>query len=90
MSSDDLFTVKKILQKLIKHNHDSIKELPQLFEMLDDGYEVDLSGLTDSYVMLKLNKAFKLLKLKRDKAKNPLIFTRRKGGVHDFKLRVLI
>ena len=33
--------------------------------MLDNGYEVDLTGLSDSYVMQKLNKVCKLLKLKR-------------------------
>lgn len=56
--------------------------------MLDNGFEVDLSGLQDSYVMQKLNKAFKCLKLKRDE-KNKLEF-RKREGVHDFKLKPLI
>lgn len=51
VSSDDIHDVKKIISKLIKHNYDSVKELPQLFEMLDSGVKVDISGLVDSYVM---------------------------------------
>lgn len=39
--------------------------------------------------MQKLNKVFKCLKLVRDE-KNKLEFTKRKDGVHDFKLRPLI
>ena len=89
VTPEDIYTVKKIIGKLISHSHDSIKELPELFEMLDGGYEVDLSGLQDAYVMQKLNKVFKCLKLVRDE-KNKLEFTKRKDGVHDFKLRPLI
>ena len=63
VSPEDIDIVKKVITKLIAHSHNSIKELPELFNMLDDGYEVDLSGLSDSYVMQKLNKAFKCLKL---------------------------
>ena len=80
--------MKKVIGKLIAHSHNSIKELPELFEMLDQGYEVDLSGLSDSYVMQKLNKAFKCLKLKRDD-ENKLEF-RKREGLHDFKLKPVI
>jgi hypothetical protein len=45
VTAEDLYTVTKIIGKLIAHSHDSIKELPELFEMLDGGFEVDLSGL---------------------------------------------
>jgi hypothetical protein len=76
VSSEDIYTVKKIIGKLIKHNNESIKELPELFEMLDNGFEVNIGGLSDSYVMQKLNKVFKLLKLKRDK-ENKLEFKRK-------------
>ena len=80
--------VRKVIAKLIAHSHNSISELPQLFEMLDSGYEVDLSGLQDSYVMGKLNKAFKCLRLKRDEVKK--LEFRKREGVHDFKLRPFI
>ena len=56
--------------------------------MLDNGTEVNIGGLTDSYVMQKLNKVFKLLKLKRDK-ENKLEF-KRQAKIHDFKLKTLI
>jgi len=49
---------------------------------------VDLSGISDTYVMSKLNKAFKSLKLKRDEA-NKLEF-RKREGLHDFKMRPMI
>jgi hypothetical protein len=88
VDAEDIYTVKKVIGKLIDHSHDSIKELPELFEMLDGGFEVDLSGLKEEYVMAKLNKAFKCLKLKRD-VTNKLAFKKREG-VHDFKLRPLI
>jgi hypothetical protein len=50
VSSEDLYTVRTIVAKLIKHNYDSIKELPELFEVLDDGETVDIKDLLDSYV----------------------------------------
>ncbi len=56
--------------------------------MLDNGFEVNIGGLSDSYVMQKLNKVFKLLKLKRDK-ENKLEF-KRKAQIHDFKLKQLV
>lgn len=56
--------------------------------MLDGGFEVNIGGLTDSYVMQKLNKVFKLLKLKRDKD-NKLEF-KKVAKIHDFKLKQLI
>ncbi len=49
---------------------------------------MDLSGISDAYVMSKLNKAFKSLKLKRDEA-NKLEF-RKREGLHDFKMRPMI
>ena len=49
---------------------------------------MDLSGISDTYVMSKLNKAFKSLKLKRDEA-NKLEF-RKHEGLHDFKMRPMI
>jgi hypothetical protein len=49
---------------------------------------VDLSGISDTYVMSKLNKAFKSLKLKRDET-NKLEF-RKREGLHDFKMRPMI
>lgn len=49
---------------------------------------MDLSGISDTYVMSKLNKAFKSLKLKRDEA-NKLEF-RKREGLHDFKMRPMI
>jgi hypothetical protein len=88
VTPEDIDTVRKVIGKLIKHSHNSIRELPEVFEMLDNGYEVDLSGLSDQYVMAKMNKAFKCLKLKRDE-KNKLEF-RKKEGLHDFKLKPLI
>lgn len=88
ISPEDIYTVKKVIDKLISHSHTSIAELPELFEMLDGGFEVDLSGLQDSYVMQKLNKVFKCLKLKRSE-NNKLEF-RKREGVHDFKLKPLI
>ena len=78
----------RVIAKLIEHSHNSIKELPELFEMLDSGYEVDLTGIADQYVMAKLNKAFKCLHLKRSE-ENKLEF-KKKEGVHDFKLRPFI
>ena len=63
VTPEDIDTVRKVIGKLIKHSHNSIRELPEVFEMLDNGYEVDLSGLSDQYVMAKMNKAFKCLRL---------------------------
>eukprot|EP00347_Sterkiella_histriomuscorum_P011129 403373648 len=88
VSNEDLYIIKKIIGKLVNHNHQSIEELPQLFEMLDGGYEVDLSGLQDSYVMQKLNKVFKLMRLKRSE-KNKLEF-KKKQKLHDFKMKAMI
>jgi hypothetical protein len=56
--------------------------------MLDNGFEVNIGGLSDSYAMQKLNKVFKLLKLKRSK-EDKLEF-RKKEKIHDFKLKALI
>lgn len=83
VTAEDVHTVMKIVSKLINHSHDSIKELPELFEMLDGGFEVDLSGLQDSYVMQKLNKAFKCLRLEHSES-NKLEYRKRKDGIHDF------
>ena len=83
VTAEDVHTVMKIVSKLISHSHDSIKELPELFEMLDGGFEVDLSGLQDSYVMQKLNKAFKCLRLEHSES-NKLEYRKRKDGIHDF------
>lgn len=88
VSSEDLYNIKKILGKLISHNHQSLEELPQLFEMLDGGYEVDLTGLSDSYVMQKLNKVFKLMRLRRSE-NNKLEF-KKKEKLHNFKLKPMI
>lgn len=88
VSAEEIDMVRKVIAKLIEHSHNSIKELPELFEMLDSGYEVDLTGIADQYVMAKLNKAFKCLHLKRSE-ENKLEF-KKKEGVHDFKLRPFI
>lgn len=56
--------------------------------MLDGGFEVDLSGLQDSYVLQKLNKVFKLMKLKRSEG-NKLEF-KKKEKLHDFKMKAMI
>jgi hypothetical protein len=50
--------------------------------MLDNGFEVNIKDLSDSYVLAKLNKILKLLKLKRSKD-NKLEF-RKKESIHDF------
>jgi len=63
VSNEDLYNIKKIIGKLVKHDHSSIKDLPELFEMLDNGYEADISTLQDSYAMQKLNKVMKLMRL---------------------------
>ncbi len=89
VTAEELSMVKKVISKLISHSHNSLKELPELFEMLDGGYEVDLSGIADQYVMAKLNKAFKCLHLKRSD-QNKLEFKKRSDGLHDFKLRPFI
>ena len=88
VTAEEIDMVRKVIAKLIEHSHNSIKELPELFEMLDSGFEVDLSGISDQYVMAKLNKAFKCLHLKRSD-ENKLEFKKREG-VHDFKLRPFI
>lgn len=90
MSSEDLYLIKKLFGKLVTHNQESLNELPQLFEMLDSGFEVDLSGLEDSYVMQKLNKVFKLMRLQRDE-KNKLSFKKKQDSkLHDFKMKVMV
>ena len=62
--------------------------------MLDDDFAVDLSGIQDMYVMQKLNKMFKCLKLKRTSEEKKLEFKKRSGaeaaGIHDFKMKTLI
>ncbi len=88
VTPEEVDMVRKVIAKLVAHSHDSITELPQLFDMLDSGYEVDLSGVQDAYVMAKLNKACKCLRLKRHET-NKLEFTKREG-LHDFKLKPLI
>lgn len=50
--------------------------------MLDKGFEVNIKDLTDNYVLAKLNKVFKLLKLKRS-LENKLEFKKR-DKIHDF------
>lgn len=50
--------------------------------MLDKGFEVNIKDLDDSYVLQKLNKVFKLCKLKRSKD-NKLEF-RKKDKLHTF------
>lgn len=88
VTGDDIRTIRKVIAKLLSHNQETMQDLPQLFDMLDGGYEVDLSGLQDPYVMQKLNKVFKCLKLRRSE-ENKLEFKKREG-VHDFKLKPLI
>lgn len=50
VSSEDIGMIKKIIGKLISHNQESIKELPELFNHLDGGYKLDIKDLTDMYV----------------------------------------
>ncbi len=47
VTAEEIDMVRKVIAKLIDHSHNSIAELPQLFDMLDSGYEVDLSGIAD-------------------------------------------
>lgn len=88
VTSEEIHTVKVIIGKLIKHSQDSIADLPELFDMLDKGFEVNIKDLTDSYVLTKLNKVFKLLKLKRSK-ENKLEF-KKKDKIHDFMMKPMI
>jgi len=82
LDPEDVYTVKKALKKLFKvHQQDAVRDIPELFKMVDEGGEVDISGLGDQYVIEKLNKICRLFKLKRDK-ENKLSFSK-KGLLHE-------
>jgi len=70
---------RTIIKKLIKTNRATITDLPQLLDMLDKNYEVNIDLYTDEYVKHKLYKLFKLFGLVHD-AKNKSLFKKLKNS----------
>jgi hypothetical protein len=58
-------TIERIIKKLLKYNSDTEAELEEVFRMIDNGDEIDISELDDKYIKHKMNKLFKLLKIPR-------------------------
>ncbi|CAI2371802.1 unnamed protein product [Moneuplotes crassus] len=86
VTGKDISLIKKILGKLIERSEkETMSQLPDLFEMLAEGSEIDIDGIADEYVKNKLNKIFKLMRFKRDDERT-LVYRKNKK-YHDFKLR---
>eukprot|EP00826_Nyctotherus_ovalis_P022012 TRINITY_DN17204_c0_g1_i1.p1 TRINITY_DN17204_c0_g1~~TRINITY_DN17204_c0_g1_i1.p1 ORF type:complete len:223 (+),score=61.00 TRINITY_DN17204_c0_g1_i1:170-838(+) len=65
--------VRTILRKLLKASTTLCTDLPELLDMADKGYDVDVSGFGNDYSRHKMYKLLKLLGLVHD-AKNKLLF----------------
>ena len=68
--------IKIIVKKVLKYNETSATDLPELLDMLDKGYDVNISDYGDEYMKHKLYKLFKLFELSHD-SKNKYIFRKR-------------
>lgn len=64
---DEVNILKKLIKKLLQHNDDLEQTLPTLFQQLDSGHKVDISGLKDQYTQQKLYKVFKIMRLRPSK-----------------------
>eukprot|EP00826_Nyctotherus_ovalis_P008625 TRINITY_DN1223_c0_g2_i1.p1 TRINITY_DN1223_c0_g2~~TRINITY_DN1223_c0_g2_i1.p1 ORF type:complete len:261 (+),score=69.32 TRINITY_DN1223_c0_g2_i1:100-882(+) len=78
--------IRAIVKKLIKHDASSETELPELFDTLDNGGDVDISELEDEYVKHKLYKLFKLFEVPHRTAK--YVFKLEKKSSHSLKSRI--
>lgn len=58
--------IRIIIKKLLKYNAAVITDLPELLDMLDKGYDVNISDMGDPYVRHKLYKLFKLFGVSHD------------------------
>ena len=55
-----------------------------VFQSLDDGSAVDISGIEDNYVQAKIFKMFKIMRLRKSKL-NELEFCKKKDkDIHNF------
>eukprot|EP01022_Parablepharisma_sp_SALTPOND_P023610 TRINITY_DN502_c0_g1_i1.p2 TRINITY_DN502_c0_g1~~TRINITY_DN502_c0_g1_i1.p2 ORF type:complete len:270 (+),score=40.76 TRINITY_DN502_c0_g1_i1:2073-2882(+) len=70
--------IRTIIKKLMKYNSTSITDLPELLDMLDKGYDVNLSDFGDDYIKHKLYKLFKLFGLVHD-SRNKYSFKKGRG-----------
>ena len=90
MTGRDFDLINSILKKLLNHNlKESKRDIPDIFEALDGGSEIDLTSLEDDYVKAKLSKLFKLLLLKRA-TENKLEFWKHENLHKDISLKKLI
>lgn len=56
-------SIRTIVKKLIKYDSSSEDALTELFDTLDKGDEIDISGVEDEYIKHKLYKLFKLFQI---------------------------
>ena len=68
-------SLEATLGELMKLENSSKKEICELFQILDDGFEIDLSGLEDEHSKRCLYKIMKLLRLQKNGA-NKYKFTK--------------
>jgi Mg-chelatase subunit ChlI len=89
MTGRDFDLINTILKKLLNNNlKEAKRDIPDIFEALDGGNEIDLTNLEDDYVKAKLTKLFKLLLLIRS-VENKLTF-KKSNSLHTFSLKKLL
>lgn len=74
---DEVNILKKLVRKLLEHSDELSETLPSLFQQLDEGHSIDISGLKDTYIQSKLYKLFKIMRLRPGKV-NQLEFSKKK------------
>lgn len=81
---DEINILLKIVSKLLEHNPSTQDLLPQLFQQLDDGHTLDISGMKETYTQQKLFKIFKIMRMRTSKT-NQLEFTKKtEKDIHKF------
>ena len=88
--ADEMHILKQIVKKLLSHNENSEEEIPEVFDGLDQGASIDISGIDDPYVQGKLFKIFKIMRLRKGKD-NELEFSKKMDKeIHAFSFKKFI
>ena len=75
---------------MLEFNPDSKEELPQVFESLDQGAAIDISGIDCTYTQAKMFKIFKIMRLRKSKT-NQLEFRKKlEKDIHNFNFEKFI
>mmetsp|Transcript_10086 Transcript_10086/g.17013 ORF Transcript_10086/g.17013 Transcript_10086/m.17013 type:complete len:407 (-) Transcript_10086:16-1236(-) len=88
--ADELLILKQIVEKLLGHGDECEGQLLELFQSLDEGARVDISGIKDTYLQAKVYKMFKIMRMRRA-PDNQLEFRKKADkDIHAFSFRSFI